>query len=80
LIQLLFEAGTTTSDDNALEYIKKIVKIINACPDKDAFWTEFEINTTVSDAELENKSLKTKSDIRDYFEKQIRKKGLGSLK
>lgn len=80
LLQLLFEAGTTTSDDNALEYIKKIVKIINACQDKDAFWAEFEINTAVSDAELENKSLKTKSDIRDYFEKQIRKKGLRSLK
>lgn len=79
LTRLLFEAGAVTSDPEALEFVEKSVKIIEACPDKDAFWTEFEANTTIPDADIATKTIKTKSDFRGFFESGIRRKGIGEL-
>ena len=79
LTRLLFEAGAVTSDPEALKFVEKSVKIIEACPDKDAFWTEFETNTTIPDADIATKTLKTKSDFRGFFESGIRRKGISEL-
>lgn len=79
LTRLLFEAGAVTSDPEALKFVEKSVKIIEACPDKDAFWIGFETNTTIPDADIATKTLKTKSNFRRFFESGIRRKGISEL-
>lgn len=79
LTNLLFEARAVTPDPEALNFVEKSTKIIEACPNKDAFWTAFETNTTIPDADIATKTLKTKSDFRGFFEAGIKRKGIGEL-
>ena len=79
LTRLIFEAGVVISNPEALKFVEKSVKIIEACPDKDAFWTKFETDTTIPDADIATKTLKTKRDFRGFFESRIRRKGIGEL-
>lgn len=75
LVGFLFEAGSVPSDSEAVKYCEAAAKIISSCPDKKAFWDEFESDTTLPDSDIATKSLKTKSDFRRYFETQITTRG-----
>jgi len=79
LTKFLFEAGSVASDDEAIKYSKKAAKIIAACPDQDAFWTEFEADTSVPDRDIATGRYRTKSDFKRYFENEIHSRGIGSI-